>query len=108
MSDINLTPEEEALLSSYNATAFDLLRMVVRKIMPCWLCMSDTARDEARESLRAFLAGRGHNVPTVRDAETFVEGHMRGNVSVVQRWREAELECKRGRAAGDPHAFFAG
>lgn len=108
-SKITLTPTEEGTLNVFNAAAFDLLRVSQPgKILPCWLCMSDTAKDEAREGLRALLEEKGLIVPTVEDAEAYVRITMRGGDEIVRRWQEAELERKRGRAENNPLAFFIG
>jgi len=53
-----LTPEEEAEFTLVNALAFDYYRVAARaegSIVPCWLCLSERARDDARRQLTVHL-----------------------------------------------------
>ncbi len=110
MDTINLTPEEEAVLTPFNAVAFDMLRAEYAEkntCPPCWLCMSTEAREEAREKTRFFLQFKvGPLGMSMEDAEALAQRALGGS-EVVSRWREAELAFKRMRAEGNPRAWFA-
>ena len=104
-----LTPEEEAEFTLVNALAFDYYRVAARaegSIVPCWLCLSERARDDARRQLTVHL--RASN-PLYLCME--LEGilgeldspRIRG---LIERWRTAELHFKELREQGNPRAFF--
>jgi hypothetical protein len=87
-----------------NAGAFDLYRRnccVEEKIPPCWLCMSEEAREELRQKVRAYLA----QFPffNLSDAES-----DHGVLAKVALWRRAEAVFKKLRQEGNPRAFFIG
>lgn len=99
------------LLTKYNCAAFDLLRiraMQERKIPPWWLCMSEEAREEAREALRLLLQSKVASPHLAMvDAERLAD-----NVPdrLFDLWcvAEREAEAERMREAGNPRAYFAG
>jgi len=102
--EAELTPEEEAQFNVLNASAFDLHRRNCRVeeiIPPCWLCMSEEAREEQRQKVRAYVAqfplfnwSYAESDPVVLDK--------------VAAWRRAEAVFKKLRQEGNPRAFFVG
>lgn len=113
-----LTAEEYELLSVFDAGAFDLARASSRdrnEIPPMWLCMSDEARQEAREQYLAKLIEQGvfSKGKTLEDAQRFINSRVWYNEAtevacLVSLWRKAEAEAKNQRKAGNPRAYFAG
>ena len=108
MADVTLTPDEEALLTPFNAAAFDNARVNAGKAtrLPCWLVQSAEAREESRQALLNMLRGLMHQPRmTMAEAEKIVARAVPADK--VNAWKAAELDCKQGRALGEPHAFFA-
>lgn len=113
-----LTTEEYALLSVFDAGAFDLYRAECRDrdvIPPMWLCMSDEARQECREKFLAKLIEKGlfDEGKKLEDAQRYLDAQVWYNdgpeiARTVNLWRQAEAGMKRERKAGNPRAYFAG
>lgn len=112
-ASITLTAEEEATLTIFNAAAFDIMRDEARRhgsTVPTWLCLIESQRNEARESLRFRLQfDVGPLGLSMADAEKYVESLLtpEQKQGALKRWRDVELRFKRLRAEGNPHAFFA-
>jgi hypothetical protein len=108
-----LTPEQEAEFTIFNCAVYDLHRKQCLgvSIPPCWLCMSDNAKTEAKEKFVAWLSGAMQVlVPlTVERAIQIVnERFSRSMAESVRLWKDAELEFKRLREdENNPRAFFA-
>lgn len=111
---IPLTPEQEAEFTIFNCAVYDLHRTECQQresIPPCWLCMSDNAKKEAKEKFASWLSGAMQVlVPfTVERAEKHVAEQFGTKLAdKVRLWKEAELEYKRIREdEHNPRAFFA-
>ena len=113
-----LTTKEYALLSVFDAGAYDMHRAECRDndvIPPMWLCMSDEARQEAREKFHAKLIDLGmiKESKSLEDCQRYLNAQVWYNgapdlAEKVSLWREAEAGMKREREGGNPRAYFAG
>jgi hypothetical protein len=110
-----LTPEQEAEFTIFNCAVYDLHRTECQQresIPPCWLCMSDNAKQEAKEKFAAWLSGAMQVVVpfTVEVAERKTNERFGDKLDhAVKAWKSAELEYKRLREdENNPRAFFVG
>jgi len=105
-----LTEDEEKHFTLFNAAAFDLLRALNPNTHhPCWLCMSESARNDARENLRTALKNKAGHDLTMVAAEKLL-GRMfteRQKTDTLCLWRLAESVAKQQREKGDPRSFFS-
>jgi hypothetical protein len=108
MKKTTLTEAEEAEFRPVNAVAFDLKRAESKEmgqIPACWLCMSDEAKEAARQRLYEMLSRKIFcPIKTEADWLRFIPDNWGG--PEVARWREAELTFKQLREEGNPRAFF--
>jgi hypothetical protein len=105
-----LTADDRKELTAFNLLAHSLLRENADEngIPPCWLAMSDEAKAEARDAARLYVdehVGMGFGAMTLEMAERKINGTA--DRRLVAKFVEAEAHFKRGRAEGDPHAYFA-
>lgn len=107
--------EIEAELSLFNCLAYDLLRkesIKAKTIPPCWLCLSDQAKVEARTKFTVWFSqmiGRFGPPMSVVEVAEDVDRRIGGAshiLAMVGQWRAVELEFKRRRDAGDARAFL--
>ena len=73
----------------------------------CWLCMSDPAKDEARDALYKWLDIKvPRTLPYNYESATALlnDIDMGGNIT---KWRMAESVYKQQRIDGNPRAYFA-
>jgi hypothetical protein len=110
-----LTPEQESEFTIFNCAVYDMHRKESREtesIPPCWLCMSDNAKQTAKEKFAAWFSGAVHAIVpmSVADVERRVQREFNSPVMLdsVAKWKAAELEYKRLREdENNPRAFFA-
>lgn len=108
----NLTTEEQAEFTPLNFIAHNVLREQSSAKQPCWLCMSNEAKQEARQkAVDWFNQNKNPIIPfslndpnTIkvlnRDVQAAV-GHL------IPQWIKAEAEFKRLRVEeNNPLAFF--
>lgn len=104
-----LTTEELAEFTPLNAAAFDLIRTRAQEkniVPPCWLCMSDEAKDQARQDLVDYFNTNGHSCTLGNLTQTI--NHTANSVSpMIESWKQAELSYKAHRESGNPQAYFA-
>ena len=102
-----LTAEEKTEFTSLNFLAHTLLRMkgkATDTIHPCWLCMNEEAKEEARQDAIQHISVLACLTLNVEQAERHAEraiGHE------LNHWIEAETKFKKLRDEGNPNAFFA-
>lgn len=103
------TEEEKEEFTYFNLAAFDNHRKVSAdkgEIPPCWLCMTDEAKEVAKTALLEVLRGSLFLCVTEESAETLIMSKI--PEPLLMAWAEAEAERKSGREVNDPHAWFAG
>lgn len=106
----NLTDEERAEFTAVNFLAHNVLRNQSTDKQPCWLCMSDEAKQSAREQAVAWFNGAqqpiipfdARNEHSMAQFEKVIEGSI-GHL--IQQWVTAEAEYKTLRAE-NPRAYF--
>jgi hypothetical protein len=107
-SVVGLTDVEELEFTTLNCVAFDLVRKESREkgqVPPCWLCMSETAKAEAKSRvLDTVSTTLGRKIRTDLEFNLLFSEAVSG---FLPKWREAELEFKKMREQGNPRAFFA-
>lgn len=104
------TPEEEKEFTLCNAAAFDLIMLKARRtksIPPCWLCMSEDAKEKARQDLYKMLEGNGVKVASVKEFDERF-GSIPQGLEAMGRWKRVELQMKNLRTQGNPRAYFYG
>lgn len=91
--------------------AFDLVRLKSQQdgtTPPCWLCMSEEAKQQAREDLVVYFNEKTRPLtPFTEDLLRTYCGRLQGVAASLQSWQDAELHYKTLREAGNPAAFFA-
>lgn len=96
---MSLTPEEEAEFTVFNCQAYELYRMQCIGVMiPYrWLCMSQEAKDQAREKFATWLTqAMQSNVPfTVERAVEIINEKADNKMrEAVESWKNSELHYK--------------
>jgi hypothetical protein len=104
----SFTKEEELQFTAANAIAYDLLRSKRSHLVPCWLCMSDEAKKEARIATVDWLKIANPLIPVnIYTLDVFCEENLLQLIAgVIEKWKIAELERKKERALNNPLAFF--
>jgi len=105
-----LTIEEEAEFTPLNAVAYDLYRKNCQEkdmIPVCWLCISNQAKDEARDALYEWL---GKEVPRTQPYTYETASKLINKIEtddMINLWKAAENKYKQYRLDGNPKAYFA-
>lgn len=104
----SFTPEEEDLLTPFDALACDLNRRELAAKDTCaaaWLCMSIDARAEARKNALVTLRlATGKLNMTEADAIKFAKDGIPAETMLA--WVGGELALKESREGGNPRGFF--
>jgi len=107
---VELTQEEQSEFTPINRAALDLLLQKQREggsINPCWLCMSEDARQKAREDLISYLNEQKRPiVPMTIETATKAIERLPNMQEAIDGWKRAELSLKKEREAGNPRAYF--
>ena len=104
------TTEELSQFTLTNCLAFDLVRVESKnsgKIPPCWLCMSEEARSEARQKLAEWFSNQGGHSIHADDLPRSLQHLEKPMQTQILQWQNAELAMKEARLEGNPRAFFA-
>ena len=105
-----LTKEEEAEFTVFNAAAYDLYRKSEadeNREAPCWLCISKESKVELGK--RFLVWARENLLPNqVISDENIKQMINRSTVGpALFLWKRMELEAKALRVqGGNPHAYF--
>jgi len=112
----NLTAEEQAEFTCVNLIAHNVMRDEAKRkrdeVLPCWLCMSVEARQEARQMAADWYNANARPiVPIDVNHEIGLKQFERqlepAAASMMQQWITAEAEFKRLRVEeNNPRAFF--
>jgi hypothetical protein len=108
-SDIELAPEESAILTPFDCLAHDIMRKDARAkemVVPCWLTCSAEARAEARRNALVTLR-LATGALSMSEEEAAATCARLIPASTIEAWKGAELAMKRERAAHNPHGWFA-
>jgi hypothetical protein len=104
------TKEEELQFTTANAIAYDLLRFNDPETThPCWLCMSDAAKYEARLNTVEWLNINANPLFPVnyKTLDAFCERKFKDSAKdLVEIWKDVELAAKKERELNNPLAFF--
>jgi hypothetical protein len=104
------TKEEELQFTTANAIAYDLLRFNdPETIHPCWLCMSDESKNEARLNTVEWLNINANPLFPVnyKTLDAFCERKFKdATQDLVEKWKDVELAAKKERELNNPLAFF--
>lgn len=105
---MELTQEERAELTPFHMLAIAVLRETSDAIQPCWLCLSEEAKQEARQKVVEWFNGQQpHLGMNEQDLAEYAEQAFGYSVQ-YKTWVEAETELKRLREEDhNPQAFFA-
>lgn len=102
-----LTTDELAVLTPLGMLAYNLARENAGDDrIPCWLCTSEDARDDAVHDAVDWLNQQMKPIVPYNEerAAMLAEQSLRGK---LQQWIDCEAELKRLRAINEPSAFFA-
>jgi len=105
----SFTKEEELQFTAANAIAYDLLRSKCNHDIPCWLCMSDEAKKEARIATVDWLNANANPLIPVNiyTLDVFCEENfLQLMAGLIEKWKIAELERKKEKALNNPLAFL--
>lgn len=102
----------------FNCIAYDLYRKShLPKIVPCWLCLSNEAKEEAQAAaidwLNTNITPRlGLIVPFQLATPEITERLLQQSCGAAmepmrQQWEAAERDREQGRKENNPLAFFA-
>jgi hypothetical protein len=106
---LNFKVEEEKEFTALNAGAYDIHRKSSREndsIPPCWLCMSEPAKEEARQEFYKWL---DKNFPrdVFYDSESATRFLSIVNMDgFINQWKIVELDRKKQRELGNLSAYF--
>lgn len=110
-----LTEQEEAEFTFLNFMAFDTAMSQCKKKgyenVPCWLCMSQEAKDEYRKEVKSGLDKVLDTIIPLDDERTerLLKTQFRERLEdSFKRWKNAEILLKQHREEGNPKAFFIG
>lgn len=101
------TSKEDKEFTNLNAAAFDLARTKAKvsgEKVPLWLCMSDGAKEEARNNFMNWC--RGAMGMWVTDAHILSVVNNTNLVPMIANWRKLEGIMKAERDSGNPGAYF--
>ena len=108
-----LTLQEQEEFTAVNMLAHNVLREQSTAKQPCWLCMSNEAKEEARILAASWFNGNKYPIAPVRtDSERSLAQFERQIAPILadmlQQWVDAEAEYKRLRVEEhNPVAYFA-
>jgi hypothetical protein len=112
---VTLTPEEELEFTTFNGAAYDLYRTECvnnGSVPPCWLVMSEEAKQECQEKLyihlREMMPVDFDRLSDFAIQEKLNNGLYSSVKDVIAKWKQAELIYKQYRSEGNPRAWFAG
>ena len=103
------TEQEKAEFTILNAISYDLHRSSSTDISPCWLCMSEEAKNDCRQKGINWLNDSiKPTIPINLETVDRICERMFSNVieQPIEKWMKAELQAKEEREAGNPLAFF--
>src|SRR5271155_3703176 len=93
--------------NAVNAVAYDLMRknaQAENKIPPCWLCLSDEAKQEAKDDLLDFLRDATEN-PYMSEEEMTELVEDRIPDYLINKWQEVEEMFLQERQNNNPLAL---
>ena len=108
-----LTEQEQKEFTAVNMLAHTVLRDQNTAKQPCWLCMSNEAKEDARKLSASWFNGAKRPIIPVRtDSEVSLAQFERQVAPILadmmQQWVDAEAEYKRLRVEEhNPVAYFA-
>lgn len=102
---------EQSEFTCINFAAFDLLRKENDNVQPCWLCLNEEAKENARQAFYRWYNNNVRPLVPVRDNDDFrlrqLENELKNAIGPMLRiWIEFEAEMKAQRRQGNPQAFF--
>ena len=104
----NLTAEEQAEFTAVNLVAHNVLREQKEARQPCWLCMSDEAKQDARQKAAKWYNENAHPSLPVQEDTALLERLLAPAAEpLMQQWVNTEAEYKRLRVEDrNPQAYF--